>query len=402
MVCAPVQASEFSYTIFKNAAEINAAQWDALLPADNLLLQREYLQSLEHSTGSEICYRYLLIEHNRQPVGLGYFQVISFKGSNVVNAAVPADAPWTKKLTAALQTVVVRLIRNVQMNLLVSGNAFVTGDYGFYFTPGFKKNPAVLQAVREGIDKIIAQCDDKISGMLVKDFYNTEKAWIEGLKAEGYLEFLVNPNMLLEIRPAWNTFEAYVGDMASKYRTRMKKARKRAAEIAMREMDAAELEQRLPELSALYDEVVDEADFKLAKLDIGYIVKLKKQLGEKFGVIGYFKGGELVTFISYYLHERDLVAGYMGLKRSLNHEYDLYLNVLLTLAETGIEKKMRQVVYGRTAMEIKSSVGALPHAMSLYVKHRSPVINFIIRRIVPFLSENPEWTLRSPFKEEKE
>ncbi len=394
-----MQAPAISFKIYKTAAEIDSGIWDSLLPAGHLLLNRGYLLSLEHSTGSEICYRYLIIERNQVPVALGFFQVLTFSGSNVVNAETSAKATWTSKITSAFKSILVSAIKNIRVNLLISGNTFVTGEYGFYFSPEFKNDAALSKAVNDGIGKIIAQCDDKISGILVKDFYESDKTWGEGLKENDYLEFLVNPNMLLDIRPNWIKFEDYLGDMASKYRTRMKKAQKRAAPITIREMDAPELQQRLPELSALYDEVVDGADFKLAKLDIGYIVKLKNELGEKFGVLGFFKGEELVTFISYYLHERDLVAGYMGLKHAHNQEYDLYLNVLLKLAEKGIEKNVKQVIYGRTAMEIKSSVGAVPRPMYLYVKHRSPIVNFIIKRVVPFLLREPEWTLRSPFKD---
>jgi hypothetical protein len=394
-----VQESAFSYKVYNSIAEVDALLWDSILPADYLLLSRFYLKALEESAGSEIGYRYLIIEQHRAAVGLGFFQVVTFKGSNVVNAAAPADANWLTKTGNFFKSLLTKAISGVRADLLVSGNTFITGEYGFYFTPELKKDPLLLKAVDNGIGQIVAESKQKISGFLIKDFYQNDKAWIDGLKSSGYLEFKVNPNMLLDIRPEWNTFDDYLGAMASKYRTRMKKAQKRAAPLFIREIESYELEQRLQEMSALYDEVVDEADFKLAKLDINYIVKLKKELGDQFGVIGFFKGEELVTFISYYLQERDLVAGYMGLKHAINQEYDLYLNVLLKLAETGIRKRMKQVVYGRTAMEIKSSVGAVPHPMVLYLKHRSGIINFVMKLVVPFLSKEPKWTLRTPFRE---
>lgn len=392
-------AAIFSYKTYNSIAEVNPALWDALLPADNLLLSRSYLQALEASTEKEVTYRYLIIEKNNLPAGLGFFQVIRFKGSNVVNPDAKENN-FLAKAGSALKSLVVKAISGFQMHLLVSGNTFITGEYGFYFSPELQMEKDLLQAVNDGIEYIIAESTVKISGILIKDYYEQNKNWIEQLKKSGCLEFRVNPNMLLDLRPSWRKFDDYLGDMASKYRTRMKKALKRADGITVREMEADELEQLLPQMSALYNEVVDEADFKLAKLDVSYIVKLKKELGARFGVIGFFKENELLTFISYYLHERDLVAGYMGLKHALNHEHDLYLNVLLKLVDVAISKKLQRVVYGRTAMEIKSSVGAVPHPMYLYVRHRSAVVNFIIQRIVKYLSKEPEWTLRSPFKED--
>jgi len=392
------QESVFTYSLFASIAEVGAV-WDNLLPAGNLMLSRSYLQSLYESTGSEVQYRYLVIHRDRMPVGAGFFQIINFKGSNIEKDGTQASTSIVARINRAFRMMLVSVVNKISVNLLVSGNTFVTGEYGFHFSDSLKADKALFKAVSEGIDKIIAESGVKISGILVKDYYETDKAWLEDLKGRGFLEFRVNPNMLLDIRDSWITFEDYLGDMASKYRTRMRKAVKRAAPLTIREMSDTELQEGLTIISSLYDQVVDEAAFKLAKLDIAYIVRLKKALGENFGVIGFFRDDELVTFISYCMHDDELVAGYMGMNRSLNHEYDLYLNVLLQLAEKAITKHKKRVVYGRTAMEIKSSVGALPHTMYLYVKHRSPVVNFIIRQAVRYLARGEQWTLRSPFKE---
>ncbi len=390
--------STYTFHISKTIAAVDAAHWDNLLPPDHFFLSRSYLKALEESTGIEVQYRYLEIYHHRKPAGLGFFQIINFRGSNIENDGAGGKKSVLAYAGFALRRLVVSVVNKISLNLLVSGNTFVTGEYGFYFLPEVQADSNLLQPIREGIEKIISESDVKISGFLIKDFYEQDKSRVEGLRQAGFLEFRVNPNMILEVKPSWKKQDDYLGEMASKYRTRMKKAMKRAEPLKIREMNAAELQQLLPVMSALYDEVVDEAAFKLAKLNIEYIVRLKIELGEKFGVLGFFKGDELVSFISYYLHEKDLVAGYMGMKRSLNHEYDLYLNVLLKLAETGISKGMKQVIYGRTAMEIKSSVGALPHTMLLYVRHRSSLVNFIIRQVVRYLSKEEKWTLRSPFK----
>ncbi|HXH19047.1 MAG TPA: hypothetical protein VNJ07_08175, partial [Chitinophagales bacterium] len=389
----PVLSNTSAYTlrISNTIAEVNAAQWDDLLPASHLFLSRSYLRSLEESTGSEVQYRYLMIQQNHLPVALAFFQIIHFQGSNVERDGWHGEKTIIARAAHAFRKMVVAVVNKISLNILVSGNAFVTGEYGFYIVPEAKADFSLLLAIQEGMEKIISENEKKISGILVKDFYGNSKSSVEELKHAGFLEFRVNPNMILSIKPDWKSFDDYLGSMASKYRTRMKKALKRAEPLTIREMNADELRQCLPQLSSLYDEVVDEAAFKLAKLKIEYIVRLKKELGEKFGVIGFFRNDEPVTFISYYLHENDLVAGYMGMRRALNHEYDLYLNVLLRLAETGIRRKMMQVVYGRTAMEIKSSVGAVPHPMYLYVKHRSPLVNFIIKQTVRYLSREEKW-----------
>ncbi len=390
--------SPFSYKIFQNISGVAPALWDNHLPENHFFLSREYLLSLEKTTGNEVRYRYLIIELNGIPAGFGFFQIITFRGSNVEAGVAPSMSDFFAYAGYAFKKAIVNVVNKISMNLLVSGNTFVTGDYGFYFTTYLKNSGQALTAVKDGIQKIIAEEKDKISGVLIKDFYENQKSAWENLKDDGYLEFRVNPNMILEVQQSWNTFENYLSSMSSKYRTRMKKALKKSAELEIREMDTAEMERRITEMDNLYGQVVNEADFKLAKLDIRYLLRLKELRGECFGVLGFFKNNELLTFISYCEHDGELVAGFMGMNRLQNKEHDLYLNVLLQLARLGIERKTNRVIYGRTAMEIKSSVGALPQPMYLYVRHRSAAVNFIIRRVVRYLSREPEWTLRTPFK----
>jgi hypothetical protein len=88
----------------------------------------------------------------------------------------------------------------------------------------------------------------------------------------------------------------------------------------------------------------------------------------------------------------------MGMDRDAQKQYDLYLNVLLLVARRGIEHGAKQSVFGRTAMEIKSSVGAKPHEMYLYTRHVSGWKNRIIMPMVKLLSRNEPWKQRNPFK----
>ncbi len=390
--------SSFAYKVFHSINDVSPELWDNILPAENLLMGRSYVHALEKSTDSDVQFLYLVVHRNNIPVALGFFQLITFRGANVENDGLKQERSLINYLNHAFRKVVVGVVNRISLKLLVSGNCYVTGECGFYFSPLLRSDSNLSEIVNDCIEQIVKESNENIAGVLVKDYYEKEKISLEGLANDSYLEFNVNPNMILDLRPGWKSFEDYLGDMASKYRTRMRKALKRSEGITAREMDAAELRNKISEMSGLYNDVVDEAAFKLTKLNIESFYQLKQNLGEKFGAIGFFKEGEMVSFITYYLHENDLVAGYMGMKRSLNQEHDLYLNVLLTLAETGISRGMKRVIYGRTAMEIKSSVGAVPHSMYLYVKHRSALVNFVIRQVVKFLSKDEKWTLRSPFK----
>src|SRR5688572_10607589 len=121
------QSSAFTYRVCQALAEVDAALWDATLPADNLLMSRAYMKALAESTGSDLGYRYLIIERNGTAVALGFFQIVTFKGSNVIIAPAPAGAKWWTKLGNAIKSTLTKLISPLRADLLVSGNTFITG-----------------------------------------------------------------------------------------------------------------------------------------------------------------------------------------------------------------------------------------------------------------------------------
>ena len=65
----------------------------------------------------------------------------------------------------------------------------------------------------------------------------------------------------------------------------------------------------------------------------------------------------------------------------------------------GIENKFKTIVYARTAMEIKSSIGAKPNQMYIYLKHTNNfVANTVLKCIFKYMNPIKKWDERYPFK----
>ena len=64
----------------------------------------------------------------------------------------------------------------------------------------------------------------------------------------------------------------------------------------------------------------------------------------------------------------------------------------------GIENKFTRIVYARTAMEIKSSVGAKSKEMMVYIKHTNVILNAILKQLFKFMNPKQQWEERHPFK----
>jgi hypothetical protein len=72
--------------------------------------------------------------------------------------------------------------------------------------------------------------------------------------------------------------------------------------------------------------------------------------------------------------------------------------MLYDFVELAISKKARELRLGRTAEEIKSSIGAEPINMKLYVKHGNKISNKLLKPIIESIAPG-EFELRRPFKQ---
>ena len=74
--------------------------------------------------------------------------------------------------------------------------------------------------------------------------------------------------------------------------------------------------------------------------------------------------------------------------------------MLFDLIREGIDKRVTKVDLSRTAVEIKSTVGAIPHDMYLYLKHNNKLLNRAVETVLGFVKPEEDYIIRSPFREE--
>ena len=109
-------------------------------------------------------------------------------------------------------------------------------------------------------------------------------------------------------------------------------------------------------------------------------------------------GKKLVGFMTYFIDGDRVLAHFTGFNVGLNKKLDLYLNMLIDLIDESIKAKLRYLDFSRTALEIKSSVGATPIPMINFLKHRNKTMNKILPNIFNTLYQQEEWVQRRPFR----
>ena len=136
----------------------------------------------------------------------------------------------------------------------------------------------------------------------------------------------------------------------------------------------------------------------MATLTMDCFCRMKKMYDDKCTILGYYLNDELVSFAClFHVDQAILHVHYIGLNYEINKEYKLYNRMLLDFVKFAIEQKKKHIHFGRTATEIKTTIGATPNPLQAYLKMNNSIANIalpsFLKRIKP-----AEFIARNPFK----
>ncbi|MFN8322433.1 MAG: GNAT family N-acetyltransferase [Chitinophagales bacterium] len=386
----------FTISVQDDLQHISEIQWNKHIPEWNVLMQHDSLCLLQSLQGNSIQFRYAQIKRNEQVVGVIYFQVVMFHANQLMNyfPETRAGSFWLKPLRAFSE----KLLNLINIKLLVTGNVFMTGENGFYFNTDIDK-PTRARIIRKTIDEIRVK-DKSIAATLISDLYDPKSDFDSDFSKVGYHEITVESDMGISLKKEWKTFDDYLHSLSSKYRVRTRKVFNMCSEAGVLHQDLSADEIRIHQdrLYQLYERVISKADFKLAVLSPNFFYEQKKQIGANYRVIAYFRNGEIIGFISSYHFGKRMEVHYTGMDHDLCKPIHLYQHMMYDMIKYGIENRVDRIHFGRTAPEIKSTIGATPDKMYGYVKHFNPLFNFLFVRSYTAGLKPQEYVFRNPFK----
>lgn len=383
-----------------------ADDWDAAAPSSNLFLQRRYLEILEQNPPLEMRFRYLVFYENALPVGVAYCQIKHFKAGENIRDGLENEQRDPCFFDSLFRWMRRRFAGLVATDILICGNMLLTGENAFFVDNQRVTTAEFMPVLERGVQAVIDDFEKKggrIPAILHKDrFANNREPGLEHLVENGFIEFEIQPNMIFEIRPDWLDFEHYVAALGKKYRTRTRRAFKKKDGIRVHEFSANEVAEHLPRLYELYRAIAKNAGFNMVDLNENYLFSLKKRLPGEVQIFGYFIDNQLVAFFSTIKNGSELEAHYLGYDQALNHDFQVYLNILYDIVRLGIEGRFERIIFARTALEIKSSIGAEAHEMFCYLRQQNSFANIFTGRALEFLKPVEKWTPRHPFLESEE
>lgn len=397
---------DISVVIYHSIHDVGE-EWNVAAPKHNLFLQTTYLQLLEDNPPENVHFVYMLYYKQSKPIGVAIGQVGNFSAEKSIN---DSHEPEEKKNPCPF-SVITNFIKSfvakkVDITALVCGNALLTGErHNICFQPGEVTEEQEYHILNDTMKYVQKELDKKgihISLTYLKEYHQHQRPTAKKLLVEKnrFHEFTAQPNMVLNFREDWKSFDDYLAAMSSKYRVRVKRAFKKGNAIERRNFSVKDIEDNLDRIYELYSRIADASVFNLVKLNPRYFVALKEKLGEDFRLTAYYVDGELAAFFTTIKNYHELEAHFLGYDETYNRAHQMYLNILYDIIKISFEQGCNCIVFARTALEIKSSVGAEPHEMYWYLRHRNKISNRFLSQIVDYLNPKDDWVQRKPFKDQ--
>jgi hypothetical protein len=380
--------TSLSYKIYNSTAQL-PENWDDLA-ISTIFLSKKYLKVLEIASPENMSCHFIGIFKNDVLVGIAVSQFLDL---NKLESFGERD----KCIKTAVRNFV---FRNFSSHVLLLGNNMLTGQNAFYFAETVDPKEALrtLKLAAVALKKTFKSKDKKIHITSFKDFHESAIKDFDIPEFKKNFSFSTQPNMVFIINKDWKSEQDYIDSLSKKYRDQYKRARKKSEVIEKRKMHLDDIIAHEETIYELYIHVARNAPFNTFFLPKNHFRTFKEIFKDKFLFYGYFINEKLIGFNTLIKNGAVMDTYFLGYDESIQREKMLYLNMLYDMIAYSINKGFKEIVFARTALEIKSSVGAKPVKMHGFIEHSNPVFNYYLPKIFPYLEPETIWQERNPFK----
>jgi hypothetical protein len=398
--------SGFGFAFADRIDYLDPAKWDAVTGGNCFFLQRPILRVIENHGPDNVELRYALVFQEEKPVAALAVQIVSFSGDRLGKQSSPSSGSKGKEafaglLRRAVSPVAKTAISRLRERILVAGNLISWGFHGIAFAKETEPSqiwPGIAEALYRirRAERLTGQTDF----VMVKDLTDAQTG-LEALRRFSYRPLETEPNMVLAIDPAWASYEDYLAALDAKYRRNAKDQAKKLANAGCVLESLSNPEAHAARLHELYLEVHDKASIRLVTLPDTCFPALARAAGDDFRCTIVRRGEMILGFVTTLRDGDTAIAWYIGFDRSAASEgLPIYLQLLHATIGHAIEWRCKRLSLGRTALEPKAALGARPEPMSVWLRHRVPAMNWLLRSLLEVVphAEPPE---RNPFKSRK-
>ncbi|MCC9601903.1 GNAT family N-acetyltransferase [Stieleria sp. JC731] len=386
------KASGFQFAIASRIEFLDAEHWDRVTAGASLFMSRRYLLSAQNEFSGQIVRDFAIVYDDGEPVAAIATQTFDVIGTQLYgnHSAATQNLPeqWKRKSLSLLKR-----------RIMICGNVHTWGPHGVAIAAG-RDQQQIWQGIAECLYRIrrANRLHGQVDYVIVKDLLESEPLDASALQPFRYGSMETEPNMVLSIDPNWQVMDDYLGSLTKRYRAAARKVRKPFDCDTLSISPIENLRDESERILELYKAVASRADVCLFELSKTTLPRIAESLADDFVTIGIRENGLLIGFVTIIRDGETAIGFYLGMDYEANSRLPVYHALLLAVIEQAIRWQCKRISFGRTALDAKSRLGCKPEATHVWVRHRVPLLNFVVQQIMKTVNhdEPPE---RNPFKD---
>ena len=232
------------------------------------------------------------------------------------------------------------------------------------------------------LDKVICQLADEVraDAIVYKEFGEGDLTWTEPLLKLGYHRIPTPPMHFF--KPAFKNFSQYCAALRAHYRKQINHSRRKLSDAGLEIIVLSDPEEIVraytSEVHALYHQMADRATMKVDVLPIEFLHQLASRLKGQVELLAIRKDTRIVAF-GWTLHTQSSYhAMYAGLDYRLNHEFDLYFNLIYAMLDCALAKRVSTIEVGLGADAFKARIGCYSEPLYIFAKGRGPLMSLVM------------------------
>jgi hypothetical protein len=232
------------------------------------------------------------------------------------------------------------------------------------------------------LPKIARQFKAKL--IVMKEFPSRYRSALSSLD-----RFTRVPSMpMTRLNIGYDDFDDFVARKLSKPTRKNLRRKLRAADASEPPIELQVVEDATPyidEIYPLYLAVFDRSKLHFEKLTKEFLSAIGRRMPDKVRFFIWRRGGKAIAFSLCMLQRDTIYDEYLGLDYSVAFDLNLYFYTIRDIINWAIAHRMQWYISSALNYEPKLHLKSELAPLDLYVTHTSPLINAVLKRVLPLL-----------------
>ena len=240
------------------------------------------------------------------------------------------------------------------------------------------------QILAANISKLARQ--EKASLIVLKEFPAAYRDALSCFLSHGFSMMPSMPMTRLDISQ-YSSFDDYLSKaIKAKRRTEFRRKFKAAEQSSPIELEVtSDAGAAIDDMIVLYEQVYERSKLKFEKLTKSYFREISQRMPDKARFFLWRQDGKLIAFSLCMVEGETLYGEYLGLDYSIALELHLYFYVMRDIISWSIANGFKLIVSTSLGYAPKLQMRHVLEPLDLYIRHTSPLMNAVFRRVLPLL-----------------